>query len=51
MIISRTEKMYYQKDSGIMWGGGEQTREYRKRTYWFLFIPFYTEYQIISKVK
>jgi hypothetical protein len=51
MIIRRTEKIYHQKDKGIFMRGGSQIREYRKRTYWFLFIPVYTVYAIISKVK
>lgn len=51
MIIRRTEKLYYQKDEGVLYGGGNQTREYRKRTWWLLFIPIYTTYTIIAKVQ
>lgn len=51
MLIRRTDKMYWQKDEAVIYGGGSQDREYRKRTYWFLFIPIYTTYTIISKRK
>jgi hypothetical protein len=51
MIIRRTEKIYIQKDEGVIWGGGSQLREYRRRIYWLLFIPVFTTYEILSKIK
>lgn len=50
MIFRRTEKIYTKKDQGVTRVGGYQYREYRKRTYWFLFIPVYSEYEILSKI-
>lgn len=51
MLLRRTEKIYFRKDEGIMMGVGSQLREYRRRIYWLLFIPIYSTYEIISKVK
>ena len=51
MILRKTEKLYWQNDKKVIWNTGNQDREYRRSIYWFLFIPIYTTYEIVSKRK
>lgn len=49
MLVTRTEKRFWREDNGVKFGSGSERREYKQVTYWFLFLPVYTSFRIVSK--